>query len=392
MNTLPFIRIMILAALPVFFACRESPREQTKATAQIRYAYTPKYGTLRIASDVNNPEITAIKLFNDKRTDSLTAVETENGAFMLVVDELPFHEVYFLEISGKSTRKGTNGLSWTEHIPICFEGQADLSLEHRFFDHPGSISKVEFSIAGGGEEQQLLNEWQEALNHKQADVEGQVVGFGQLSASPDQDAEGIDITQQFLQQKKPLVASLFLAYTTNDHRRHTADYLDLYMSLPPQSQHTKYGIDLIQRLDRIRAPIQHLNPYTQVVAVDHGLKPVNWEAFNAHKYLLLSFWKSTDKTSHANMKQIVEKLPQLEQQGTAVVYLSLDNKFSRWKSASEAMNLKHSYKLRNGVQQKLIDSLYLTELPRYILIQPDGAVVDADVSVEELPKLLKLVE
>ena len=397
MNVLPSIRFSSLLLLLPIFACQGISRKQQADTrSQISYSYSPEYATLRIISDLNNPELTGIKLLNDKRADSLATAETENGSFIRVVDDLPLHEVYFLEIKGRSARKGTSGLSWVEHVPVYFEEKAELSLQHSFFDHPGSVSKTSFFINGGGQEQQSLNDWQEALTNRQAEIEGKMshytLGMAGATKVSDRDdhtenGEG-NITRQHLLQKKPLVASLFLTYISNDHRAYFSDYLDLYMSLPPESQQTKYGIDLIQRLDRIRAPIQHLDPAIQVAAVDPLLTPINWGDFHAYRYLLLSFWDNEDKASHEAIKQLEAQSTQFEQSGTALIHLSVNRRFSRWKSTSTSMNLRHNYKLRNQVQQPLVDSLYMTTLPRYVLIQPTGEVVDADVSLDKLHEFI----
>src|SRR5690606_9968896 len=106
------------------------------------------------------------------------AVKPEEGNFTLVVDKLPIQEVYFLKISGRSVRKGTAGLEWTEEVPVYLEtSQADLKLTYDFFNHPGSISQAKFSVQGGSDDQTLLNRWQEALNEEKADSEGQVVHY-----------------------------------------------------------------------------------------------------------------------------------------------------------------------------------------------------------------------
>ena len=397
MNVLSPIRFGSLILLLPVFACQEiSRRQQADTPSQIFYSYSPEYATLRITSDINNPEITGIRLLNDKRTDSLATAEAKNGNFILDVDNLPLHEVYFLEIKGRSARKGTSGLNWTEHVPIYFEEHAKPSLQQRFFDHPGSISKASFFISGGSQEQEALNNWQKALTNRQAEIEGKmshytlsISGATKVSDKDDhtENDEG-NITQQHLQEKKPLVASLFFTYISNDHRAYFSDYLNLYMSLPPESQQTKYGVDLIQRLDRIRAPIERLDPATQIAAVDPLLTPINWDNFHAYRYLLLSFWDNENKASHEAIKQLEAQSTQFEQWGTALIHLSVNRRFSRWKSTSTSMNLKHNYKLRNQVQQPLIDFLYMTTLPRYVLIQPTGEVIDADVPLDKLHEFI----
>ncbi|SEL81052.1 thioredoxin-like domain-containing protein [Parapedobacter koreensis] len=393
MNTPPSLLFLLVALFTCSVGCQSTSTENGTEAA---YAtYEPTMGTLRIVSDVDNPEITSIKLLNDKKKDSLGTAMSQNGKFTLTVNHLPMQEVYFLVINGTSTRSGTSGLGWTEYVPVYLEkSNAHLTLGHRFFDHPGAISKAKFSIQGGSDEQELLNDWQEALNDQQADAEGRAVQytFGSGMADHEQGdtaSQGMDITQRFIRQKRPLAVSLFLAYTTNTHRRHMTAYKELYHAVPDQARQTKYGIDLIQRLDRITNPIQQLHPTTQIIAVDEGLKRVSWSDFDAYNYLLLCFWNSMDKAAHADIKRIEAQATAFKPQETALIHLSVDSRFSQWKKMSPSLNLRYNYKLRNEVQQPLIDSLYLTELPRYVLIQPDGKVVDAAVSPETLNRLFK---
>lgn len=389
----PFFALFLLSLV---FGCQEKSSEQENQDAKIA-SYQPKLGTLRIQSDVMNSEMNSVKLLNDKLSDSLAAIEPEKGKFTLVVEELPLQEVYFLEISGKSSRKGTSGLVWRERVPVYLEEQTAITLESKPFEHPGSISKAKFFIADASDEQQLLNDWQDALNEQQAEIEGRMEHFslGMSGATkiegkeaPEEEGEA-DITRRFLQKKEPLIASLFLAYRSNEHRKHLEDFQTLYQIVSEQSRETKYGVDLGQRLDRIMNPIEQLDLSGQVVATDERLKDIPWENFERYNYLLLAFWNSGDKASHTAIQEIEEQAGTFEQQQTAIIHISLEDRFSSWQKNNQSMKLENSYKIRNEARQAVIDSLYITALPRYVLVQPDGRVVDADVSMEELPGLLQ---
>lgn len=396
MNTPSPISVYPAVLLLFLFAC-QSPSRDTDRNTDGRYAYHPKAGNFSIVSDIPNPEITTARLLDDRRQDSLAAATIADGRLTLDASQLPLNEVYFLEISGKSNRTGTSGLDWTEYVPIFFDKDGTkLNVGQRSFDHPGSISGVKFSVLTDGDEQQLLNEWQNALNDRQADEEGRMVhytlggsGSKKVDTGDEQQADEDGITQRFIQQEKPSIASLFLAYTSNSHRKYAAEYEALYGAVSGEARQTKYGVDLRQRLDRIGNPVRRIALATQLVAVDPGLNRLKWSDFDTYDYLLLAFWNSMDKAAHADVKQLEDQAHALEQQETAVIHISVDSRLSQWKKMSQPLNLRHNYKLRNEVQQPLIDSLYMTELPRYVLIQPDGNVIDADVSLDELPQLLK---
>jgi len=381
-----------------FLGCQSGTTEQGTPRDHVGdLSYQPEVGTLRIATEGANPEVTQVKLLNDRKEDSLAAATPQAGGFTLVVNKLPLREVYFLEISGRSVRKGTSGLEWTEQVPVYFEAHnAELTLNYRFFDHPGSISQAAFSIQGGSEDQALLNRWQETLNKQKAEVEGEAVQYipGQGGFSGGGSEAGVTatdkmtLTQRFIQPDKPSVAAMFLAYSGNDHRRQAVPYSELYESAPDYIRQTKYGIDLIRRLDRIKHPIKELNLPEQVVVVDPGLKRISWSDFAEYDRMLFCFWDSMDQTAYTDVQAVNEQADALESEGTILVHVAMDNRLSGWKKATATLDLVHNYKLRNASKQPLIEALYLTNLPRYVLTRPSGEVIDADVPSEAVQELL----
>ena len=229
--------------------------------------YQPQRGTLHLATAVANPELTHVTLLNDKQTDSLAAATPHDGRFTLTVSDLPQQEVYFLQLTGRSVRRGTSGLEWTEHIPVFFEDeQTTLQLTQQPFTHPGSISGALFTIDGGSDEQDLLNRWQTARTKQQADADGQAVGatlgqsgYAGSGSGPVTAADRRALTQQYIQPDSPSVAALFLAYAGNDHRKQVASYSKLYEAAPTAMRQTKYGVDLARRLERIQHPVEKLD-------------------------------------------------------------------------------------------------------------------------------------
>ena len=376
--------------------CQSGPSEEKTATDHNTHTYQPEDGTLVItAADVNS-EVTQVKLLNDKKEDSLAAVVPQDGKFTLTASQLPLREVYFLEISGRSQRTGTSGLECTEHVPVYFEThEAPLALTHRTFNHPGSISGTLFSIQGGSSEQALLNRWQTALTQQQAEAEGKVVGatLGQSGFSGEGGgtataADQRRLTQQFIQPDTPSVAAMFLAYTGNAHRKQVDTYRKLYEGAPASMQQTKYGVDLADRLDRISHPVEALDLEQQVAIVDPTLKRPTWSDFATYDRLLLCFWDSGNPAIYPDIQAINDQADSLQNQGTLLVHVAMDQRLSQWKEATQPLNLVHNYKLRNGSRQSLIDALYLTDLPRYVLTRPDGQVIDADVSPASVQELL----
>lgn len=383
MRTPRLTPLRIIGLLILCSACQFSiPTAYQRAyvEAMLQKMYIVQYGVIRIECEITNPEVTSVKLYDDRRVGLSAETKPKNGQFTLTAERLPLSEVYFLEIEGKSDREGAKGLMWKERIPVYAErDSAIVRLALQPVDHPGSISKAQYYVLDASNEQQLLNDWQAALNEQWADRDGRIV----------EEVSDDEITQQFIQKKNPLVTTLFLTYMTNTHRQHANDYRALYQSMPAYARRTKYGVDLSERLANIMHPSKHLNPSKQLVVVDAGLKRLEWKNFDTCQYILLSFWNSSDKKNLNDIQKLQEHAPMLEKKGITIVHIAMDSRFSQWKKNIDTLNLRHNYKLRNEARQPLIDSLYLTELPRNILIQPDGKVIHAAVFTTDLPGLVR---
>ncbi|GAA4792719.1 hypothetical protein GCM10023231_21110 [Olivibacter ginsenosidimutans] len=205
----PFL--VLLCFLLSITACqhRKQQDDQEKDKKQ-EYVYTPKKGSLVITSETANPEVENISLYGDDEKDSITSVAPKNGKFTLEVKAIKLHEIYFIKVAGKSTKPGTSGLAWEEIVPVLAIPSVEFKLVQKPFNHVGSISKVNFSIQGGGEEQQLLNSWHSALATQEAEEEGQTEEYaiGGTGASRWQERKSLLKPQLLL--PKILLASISL--------------------------------------------------------------------------------------------------------------------------------------------------------------------------------------
>ena len=95
-----------------------------------------------------------------------------------------------------------------------------------------------------------------------------------------------------------------------------------------------------------------------------------------------------DQSAYADIQAVNNQADSLRQAGITLVHIALDNRLSLWKKATEPLHLAHNYKLRNPSKQSLVEALYLTDLPRYVLVRPNGQVVDADVAPTAIHELL----
>jgi len=387
--------LLILFCLIGISACQQ--RKEQKAQENIKKqeeVYRPQKGRLLIISDIHNPEVKSVSLISDNEKDSITSVKPENGKFKLDVKDVNLHEIYFMKITGKSTKRGTSGLAWEALIPVLASPSKELALIQAPFSHIGSISKVLFSIQGGGEEQALLNDWHKALTVLEAEKEGQteqyaiggtgaikVAGKKKLSKTP------ASIAEDFIGQHKPLITSFYLISRLGKQRQFKQAYQQLLDQASDTIKHSKYAIDLAKRLAQIQTKITQLDLEKQVVATDTRLSEIPWDSLKNRKYLLLSFWNSTDQASASTVKALENAVPKLAEKGIEVLPISMEDRFTTWKENTEHLGFKYNYRMRNEAQQELINTLYLSELPRLVLVKPDGKVVNDDFRLKQLEEL-----
>jgi|GEM_PF-2012373 len=391
-RTNPFL---ILLCFILVTACQHREQQTSQENNKKQdYVYKPQKGTLSVVSKTSNPELKSVSLFKDNKQDSVTSVTPKNGEFTLKADSADLNEVYFIKITGKSTKRGTSGIAWEESIPVLAIPSTSLELVQKNFNHVGSISKVNFSIQGGGKEQELLNDWHTALAVLKAEEEGQteqyaiggasvtkVAGKKNLSKTP------VSITEDFIGQHKPLISSFYLISNVGKQRQYAQEYEKLLEQGSDTVKRSKYGLDLAKRLAQIQTKIKQLDLKKQVVATDTHLSEVPWDSFKNRKYLLLSFWNSADQASAKAVKELENATPELQKKGIEVLPISMENRFTKWKENTENLGFKHNYRVRNEAQQDLINTLYLSELPRLVLVKPNGEVINDDFELQQLNEL-----
>lgn len=387
--------LVTLLCLLLISACQNKKQQNTQEKGKKQdYTYKAQQGRLLIKSKTVNSELKSVALYADNEEDSITSAKPDQGKFTLDVNDIALHEVYFLKLRGVSTKRGTSGLKWEEWVPVFASSADELTLVQQAFQDVGSISKVKFSIQGGGDEQALLNDWHEALVELQAEKEGQMEHYtiGGSGATKVAGRKGsvkteASITTDFIAQQKALTSSLYLISRVGKHRQHAKDYQALLDKVTEPAKNSKYGLALAKQLDLFNNKITRLDLEKQVVATDTRLSAVPWDSFKDRQYLVLSFWNSLDPASSEVVKKLKGTAPALAKKGIDVLLISMENQFTIWQKAAKQLDFEHNYKMRNEARQALIDTLYLSELPRLLLVKPNGEIINDDLSLEQVQEL-----
>lgn len=99
---------------------------------------------------------------------------------------------------------------------------------------------------------------------------------------------------------------------------------------------------------------------------------------NKGKWLYIDFWASWCKPCRETMPKSVKLKKELENKNIEFIYLGLNDRKEKWKSAIEAEGISKSqnYFIENGNTSKVIENLYIKTIPHYLIYNPNGELVN----------------
>lgn len=111
------------------------------------------------------------------------------------------------------------------------------------------------------------------------------------------------------------------------------------------------------------------------------------------KYVYLDFWEIGCKPCIAQFPALDELREKYKNKNIEFVYISLERKkhFDEWKNYVTDNKLK-GLQLFNDEKSDFRDAYKITSIPRYILIDPEGNIVDAQTYKPSDPKLTELLD
>lgn len=387
----PFSMIAFCVGMMLFAACGQNAADQP----QTLQTYTAQKGQAQLLGNIANAGQLSFNLMQDGQQEPVLSFVAQDGSFDVKLETIPVNEIYFLEIKGIAQGFSDGSVEWREAIPVFIKDGATLTLVATPYDGYDSLSKLRFRIDGAGDEQDFLQEWNEALLQKRSELDGEVtVQMNASGAMTSRNTQSLyeeafnKINRDFIDKGQPLVSTLYLISKENDHRSKLDFYQGIYDQASPEVQQSKYGVDLSNRIFRITDHQPAIDLDEVLAARNSQLLPYNPETFTGQKYLILSFWASWEPGIKETLTELENIIPDSRKEEIAVLYFSLDTKMSEWKPVTDELALTNSFMLRAEVRQTAIDQLYLTELPRYMIVQPDGTIIENDVPFDRLPEVI----
>lgn len=334
--------------------------------------YQAQKASFRLLGQIPDNGDISIKLHNDQK-EEIEAMLATSGDIDFTIDEVNANEIYFLVISGVHEKKEY----WAQEIPLFVKDGTEFELVANV-NADVAIAGVPYQlkIVGGGEEQQFLEEWNSAV-------------YNQVIPS---DEAGIllpafkNFNQEFIEKNQLLISTFYLISQEQNYREHLEAYSDLYLRSSAEVQNSKYGVDFANHVHRITHAPNKIDFSKTLTARSSRLLPFEPEAFAEKEYLVLYIWASWEPKALAEIEE-VERLVGAHE-NAELLYFSLDTRMSDWKPLTDQMGLKNSYMVRAESRQASIDQLYLTQLPRIIIVRPDGQIVEQDLNIAQLEAVL----
>lgn len=373
------MRIMVLLFISfTCFACNSNRKDDEKETEKQEQSVD-----LNILGKINYPNGFKVVVKNDAMAETLGGGNLIGDSLHFKVADLLPNRIYHLFIEGKTAK-------WQEIIPFFVaSGQDSLVLVGKPYGGYDSDSKMKFRIDSSNEEQLFLNELVEAIEDKRAAIDNQVLagnlGGGKLQGKRENLATAIPkIKKAFVEQKKPLIATLYLLTQMNDLRTNAKQYEAIFDAMPLRVKQSVYGKDMDNRFKMINNPPNSLS-WSAIQANDKSRKAFSPEDFPTANYFVLYFWASWDRSTIANVERLRHESESAGKAETQWVFLSMDARYSDWEKAD--LSLPHSYLLKSESQHALVMDWYMTELPFLIMLDRQGRVMGAGSSMNDIKSI-----
>lgn len=121
---------------------------------------------------------------------------------------------------------------------------------------------------------------------------------------------------------------------------------------------------------------------------------MKWSDFSKNKLVVLDFWATWCIPCMEALPSTVKLSADLARQQVGLIFISFDNNKAYWAKMSEQLHLPNSFIIDEKNKQYLAENLNLHTIPRYILINSNGDVLDYDTpkpGTDDFTRLIKSI-
>jgi thiol-disulfide isomerase/thioredoxin len=199
----------------------------------------------------------------------------------------------------------------------------------------------------------------------------------------------------FKEMARDYVLSKVLINALNNHVPVSKEMFELYNTICKTKEYKKTVYNTQKNQQFYQADNDKVNGNLLFSFEEQKTKSID-DLFKSYKgnVILVDFWSSWCIPCLKEVPYIEEMEKNYAGKGIIFLSISFDKEGVSWKNAvrSHNMNARNAYRLFNGGKSEFINKYHIYTIPRYILINKEGNIIDDDAPSPSDPKLKELID
>ncbi|MEO6611996.1 MAG: thioredoxin family protein [Chitinophagaceae bacterium] len=173
---------------------------------------------------------------------------------------------------------------------------------------------------------------------------------------------------------------------------HQNNYLKLYALLPliarqSDALKTQFGFSILN--DRLQGIISNYKiTLSDFDLLDTGNKTVHASTGNS-SFIILDFWFVGCIPCMEDHKKIKKLLPSLQDKNVALISISNDDSYQKWKDYIEKNNYSWQHYKKPSGSQNIVNQLGISIYPTYILLDRNGKILNSTYYLADFLNVIK---
>jgi len=201
----------------------------------------------------------------------------------------------------------------------------------------------------------------------------------------------IKVARQYISRAPNTYISLYLLSKAPDIASNSAFYNLIAEQLRAEYRSHPYAVQFIKHLQAVSRLKSHRKMPRFEVLNTEG-KRINFDELSDKKLTIIDFWATWCAPCMEELPSVLKLSSELARQHVNIVFVSFDNNRAYWSKMSEHMKIPNSCLVDEKNKQNLMDELNIFTIPRYLLINSKGEIIDYDAprpGTNEFDRLIK---